>query len=356
MRKKSVYSVSITVRICTLVIFLSIAACKNPEQENILIISTDDIEVVSQGTYKFNGTVVSVGQTGIDEHGFCWSESENPAIDATSIKLGPRISEGSFSSTTSDLLPGKTYYVKAYAIAGSVAVYGGEKSIYTSDITTPTVTDVDNNVYFTIKIGDQTWMASNLKVTHYPDKSKIPLVEDQATWFNFQGDDQAFCWYDNTISNGYTYGGLYTWSAAMHGYDPGITNPGIIQGVCPDGWHLPDDAEWKKLEMFLGMSQATADGKDWRGTDEGGKLKFDGAQYWKAPNTGATNESGFNALPGGWRHGDGVFKNFWISARFWSSTRTGDYAWIRGLDNNSSGIYRNFAGLYEGHSVRCIKD
>jgi uncharacterized protein (TIGR02145 family) len=356
MRKNTANSATLRIQICMVAIFLSIAACKSPETENSLVITTDDIEVVSEGTYKFNGTVVSIGQVEITEHGFCWSESENPVIESTSIKLGNRKSEGSFSSTLTDLSPGKTYYVKAFAIAGSIPVYGEEKSFNTPETTASTVTDIDHNVYFTVKIGDQTWMAANLKVTHYPDGSQIQLVEDRVTWFNFQGDDQAYCWYDNTVSNGFTYGALYTWSAAMHGLDSSNANQGVVQGVCPDGWHLPDDSEWKKLEMFLGMSQAVADGKDWRGTVEGGKIKIGGIQYWKEPNTGATNESGFNALPGGWRHGDGFFKNLWISARFWSSTKTGDYAWIRGLDNNSSGIYRNFAGLYEGHSVRCIKD
>jgi uncharacterized protein (TIGR02145 family) len=353
---KMINSAAVKIQIGIVIILFSLTTCKRFEPENTLVITTDDIEIVSEGIYVFNGTVVSIGEEEITEHGFCWSESGNPVIDGTSIQLGPRISKGSFSSTVSHLSASTTYYVKAYAIANSMPNYGEEKSFTTPETLRPTITDIDGNVYYTVNIGDQTWMADNLKVIHYPERSQIQKVEDRVTWFNFALDDQAYCWYDNITANGFTYGALYTWPAAMHGSEGSNTNPSAVQGVCPDGWHLPSDNEWKQLEMFLGMSQEEADGKDWRGTTEGGKMKHEGTNYWNSPNTGASNESGFNALPGGWRHGDGFFKNFGISTRFWSSSKTGDFAWIRGLDNNSSNVYRNFSGLYEGHSVRCIKD
>ncbi|MCX6255797.1 MAG: fibrobacter succinogenes major paralogous domain-containing protein [Bacteroidia bacterium] len=348
--------VAVKIQIGIVFILFSLTTCKRIEPENTVVITTDDIVILSEGVYIFNGTVVSIGKEEITEHGFCWSESGNPVIDGTSIQLGPRKSKGSFSSTVSGLSASKTYYVKAYVITNSIPDYGEEKSFTTPETLRPSITDIDGNVYYTVNIDDQTWMADNLKVTHYTDGSQIQLVEDRVTWFNFGLDDQAYCWYDNIAANGFTYGALYTWPAAMHGSEASDTNPSAVQGVCPDGWHLPSDSEWKQLEMFLGMSQEEADGNDWRGTDEGGKMKHEGTTYWKSPNTGATNESGFNVLPGGWRHGDGFFRNFGISARFWSSSKTGDYAWIRGLDNNSSIVYRNFSGLYEGHSVRCIKD
>ena len=349
-------SVAAKIQIGIVFVLLLLAACKRSEPDDILVITTDDVVNFSEGVYIFNGTVVSIGQEEITEHGFCWSESKDPVIDETSIRLGPRTSTGFFSSTVTGPSANTTYYVKAYVITNSITSYGTEKSFTTPVSDGRTITDVDHNVYPIVTIGNQTWMADNLKVIHYHDGSQIQLVEDQSTWFDFGLDNQAYCWYDNVNSNGFLFGALYTWPAAMHGSESNDSNPGTVQGVCPDGWHLPSDSEWKQLEMYLGLSQLEADGPEWRGTVEGGKMKQTGTKYWISPNTGATNESGFSASPGGWRHGDGFFKNIGISARFWSSSKTGDYAWIRGLDNNSSGVYRNFAGLYEGHSIRCIKN
>lgn len=218
------------------------------------------------------------------------------------------------------------------------------------------MTDIDGNIYYTVNIGDQTWMADNLKATRYPDGSRIQMVEDRLVWFSFSLYTVAYCWYENYAATGTIYGALYTWPAAMHITAESDIRQGNVQGVCPDGWHLPGDSEWKQLEMYLGMSQSEADGEKWRGTDEGGKMKHEGTQYWTSPNTGANNESGFTAIPGGWRDGAGYFKNLGTAVRFWSSSKRGDYAWVRELDYNTSGIFRDTKGLYEAHSVRCIKD
>ena len=328
--------------------------CERFEPENILVITTDDITSFTEGIYVFNGTVVNIGKDEITQHGFCWSESGNPVIDGPLIQLGSGESKGSFSSTVSNLSASTTYYVKAYAIANSVPEYGNEKSFTTSPLLSDTVTDIEGNIYKTVKIGDQTWMAENLKVTRYPDGTPIPFIEDSAIWFHLSLYDQAYCWYDNMITNGY-YGALYTWSAAMNGTEGSDANPSGIQGVCPDVWHIPSDSEWKQFEMFLGMSQEEADGTDWRGTDEGGRMKHEGTIFWEDPNTGATNESGFSALPGGWRHGGAFFVGLGTNARFWTSSKM-SYAWIRGLDYNSSQVYRDFTGFYRGHSVRCVQD
>lgn len=349
-----IYSNTIKILIGIILLF-SIITCQRVDPENILEITTDNVEYVEEGIYIFHGTIVIQGDDEITQHGFCWSELRNPVIGGAVVQLGSKASKGSFSSTIPDLLASTTYYVKAYAISNSVPKYGNEKSFTSPAPSLPSVTDIDGNIYYTIQIGDQNWMADNLKATKYPDGSQIPLVEDQKTWLNFGVDDQAYSWYDNITANGYTYGALYTWPAAMHGSEGSDTNPSGVQGVCPVGWHLPSDSEWKQLEMFLGMSQNEADGENWRGTTEGGKMKQEGTNNWKSPNTGATNESGFNVLPGGWRHGDGFFMAKGESARFWSSSETG-MAWIRGLDNNSSEVHREFSGYYQGYSVRCVQD
>ena len=337
-------------------IIFTLSACERTEPENILVITTNDIEIFSEGIYIFKGTVVGIGKEEITEHGFCWSESGNPVIDGTSIRLGTRKSTGIFSSTVSDLSANTTYYVKAFAIAGSIPYYGEEKSFTTPETLVPTVTDIDRNIYYTVSIGDQIWMSSNLQATRYSDGSLIPRVEDRLAWFGFSLYTVAYCWWDNYPAIGTYYGALYTWPAAMHIITEDDIKPGTVQGVCPTGWHLPSDDEWKQLEIFLGMSPEEAELEGWRGTDEGGKMKSAGTQYWESPNTGAKNESGFSAIPGGWRDGAGYFKNLGTATRFWSSSKRGDYAWIRQLDYNSSKIFRDTEGLYNAHSVRCVKD
>ena len=200
----------------------------------------------------------------------------------------------------------------------------------------------DGITYFWVKIGDQTWMADNLKATMYADKTPIPHVEDSALWFDFTRESLGYCWYENVLTYGYEYGALYTWAAATRAFDGIATIEEGVQGVCPDGWHLPSDSEWKQLEMYLGMSQEEADAKKWRGTEQGGRLK---------------DKVGFSALPGGYRHGSAAFVGIQKTARFWTSTQNGyDYAWYRGVDQGRTDVYRDFSGVYRGHSVRCVKD
>lgn len=337
------------------ILLIYLIACDRSEPGDDFQVTTGDVAIYSEGIYIFSGTLNSTGNGTITEHGFCYSVSKDPVLDETSIMLGPRNLEGNFSKQVTNLSLNTTYYVKAFATVNSMTRYGEEKTFTTPETLVPTVTDINNNIYHIVKIGDQTWMSENLRVVNYPDNSPIRLVEDQTVWYNFGLTDKAYTWYDNINSN-YFYGALYTWPAAMNGSESSENNTSHIQGVCPDGWHLPDDEEWKQLELYLGMSEETVNDKNWRGTVEGGKMKQQGSGFWLSPNTGATNESGFNALPGGLRSGDGVFRYLGVSTRFWTSTKTGDFAWIRGLDNNSSGIFRNTDGLYAGHSVRCIKD
>ena len=213
-----------------------------------------------------------------------------------------------------------------------------------------TVTDTDGNVYQTVTIGAQVWMAENLKVTHYRNGVAIPNVTDGLTWDVLTTG--ASCEYNNNVSNVATYGRLYNWYAASDS-----------RNIAPAGWHVPSDAEWKQLEMYLGMSQAEADAFGWRGFTEGGKLKEAGTAYWSPSNPGATNESGFSALPGGCRI-TWVDSNFYGQmgqrAYFWSSTdgNSGGYihALIRALEAWDSAIWHVFATKECGFSIRCVRD
>ena len=207
-----------------------------------------------------------------------------------------------------------------------------------------TVTDIDGNVYQTVTIGTQVWMAENLKVTHYRNGDAIPNVTDETTWQSLTTG--AYCEYDNDVNSVATYGRLYNWHAVAD-----------MRNIAPAGWHVASDAEWKQLEMYLGMSQTESDQTGWRGTDEGGKLKEIGTVHWISPNTGATNESGFTALPGGYRSLGGVYYDVGAHAVFWSSTENSSgFAWCRNVGNTYSGVHRFDGGEEDGFSVRCVKD
>ncbi|NIP42879.1 MAG: hypothetical protein GWO10_23035 [candidate division Zixibacteria bacterium] len=195
-----------------------------------------------------------------------------------------------------------------------------------------------------MKIGDQCWMAQNLKVTHYRNLDPIPNVIDNGEWETLTTG--AYCNYDNDEAYVATYGRLYNWYAVNDS-----------RNISPVGWHVPSDAEWKELEMYLGMSQAESDATGLRGTDEGGKLKEAGTIHWYAPNTGATNESGFFALPGGYRASYGDFLHMGYIAPFWSSAESSSsLAWYRSLYNNNSQVSRSSNDKEIGFSIRCVKD
>ncbi|MDH4157576.1 MAG: fibrobacter succinogenes major paralogous domain-containing protein [candidate division Zixibacteria bacterium] len=220
---------------------------------------------------------------------------------------------------------------------------GDDKSV-NPDPQPLTVTDIDCNVYETVTIGTQVWMAENLKVTHYRNGDAIPNVTDNGAWAGLSTG--ACCEYDNNIANSALYGRLYNWYSVAD-----------IRNIAPEGWHVASDAEWKQLEMYLGMDQADVDNVGLRGTDEGGKLKETGTTHWASTNFGATNESGFTALPGGCRDQDSTFGCIGMTATFWSSTENiSSSAWGRDLGYLDSGTYRYSSFKENGFSVRCMKD
>lgn len=319
--------------------------------------SIDHMVYVSEGSYNITGTIASLGVEEISSHGICWSESEKPDMECALLELEPPCSKGEFIATLSGLSASTTYYFRAYARLNAQTEYSDEKAFTTRPAAEDMVMDADGNIYPVVKIGDQTWMASNLKATMYADKTSVPYVEDHVEWFDFTRESLGFCWYENVLTHGYAYGGLYTWAAATRAFDSIYKIEEGVQGVCPDEWHLPSDDEWKQLEMHLGMTQDDVDAIKWRGLDQGGKLKQEGNVYWEAPNTGASDEFGFNALPGGYRHGSAEFEELYQTTRFWTSTTNGyGYAWYRGLNYDTAAVNRDFTGVYSGHAVRCVKD
>ncbi|MCX6224425.1 MAG: hypothetical protein NTV01_06685 [Bacteroidia bacterium] len=178
----------------------------------------------------------------------------------------------------------------------------------------------DSKTYRTVVIGNQEWMAENLNY----------LANGSYT-------------YSGNIENASIYGRLYNWNSA--------------KSACPSGWHLPTDAEWRQFEGFLGMDESTTLLEWYRGLNEGGMLKEQGTLYWRTPNTGATDITGFTARPGGYRSPTGIFGGIYTQAGFWTSTENvNGKAIYRALHNFKSQIGRDWYDQGYGFSVRCVKN
>jgi len=194
------------------------------------------------------------------------------------------------------------------------------------------VVDIDGNAYKVVKIGNQIWMAENLKTTKYNDGTPIPNVTEKSEWINLS--TASYCWYNNDISYKDTYGAIY------NGY--------VIETdkICPEGWHVPSDEEWSVLASYLGGISVAA-----------GKLKEIGTTHWQSPNTGATNETGFSALPSGNRRPDGSFLDLGYRANYHSSTKSKEgSSWEWEVLYDKSSLYRSSVYHVVGFSVRCLKN
>jgi uncharacterized protein (TIGR02145 family) len=223
-----------------------------------------------------------------------------------------------------------------------------------------TLIDYDGNRYYTVELGDQWWMINNLKTTHYADGTEIPLVESNTVWGALGLDEKALCIYNNDQNNEkFTYGALYTWAAVMNGQESSDLNPSGVQGVCPDGWHVPSDSEWKELEIFLGMSESSVDSIGLRGANQGSKLASSAARWLDGYLDGNPDfgTSGFNAQPGGGRRYDGSFGHKGDNANFWTATEYSNIrAWGRHIYSSYSSVHRYMNVKSDGFSVRCVKD
>jgi uncharacterized protein (TIGR02145 family) len=215
---------------------------------------------------------------------------------------------------------------------------GKTTAVFNSSVTYGTLTDQDGNVYKTITIGTQTWMAENLRTTKYRDGSAIPNITDKTAWGNISTG--AYCNYNNTTSADTiaTYGRLYNWYAATES-----------RNIAPAGWHVPNDAEWETLIYYLGGFSVA-----------GGKMKETGTTHWISPNTGATNESGFTALPSGLRLGYiyGTFDIMGAFGIYLSSTFNNiDFQLLCPSVSNWNTITPHYAGgKDDGFAVRLVKD
>ena len=292
-------------------------------------VSTIEATSINQTNATSGGNVLSDGGVVVLARGICWSTTESPTINNFSTEDGSGI--GTFASSLEGLMPNTTYYVRAYATNSNGTAYGNQISLATLQI--HQIADIDGNIYNSLIIGTQTWMIENLKTTKFNDDTVIPNVTNGTDWNILT--TPGYCWYNNEeepFKN--LYGALYNWYTVNS------------SKLCPIGWHTPTNTEWTTLTNYLGGASVA-----------GGKMKEIGETHWQSPNTGATNESGFTALPGGHRGDSGAFGITGSYSLFWSSTESDmNHALLPTVTSTSINVAINNFDKKSGLSVRCLKD
>jgi len=231
------------------------------------------------------------------------------------------------------IMSAQARYIKIKAAAYFLLICFGVLLFFSAgceEIVESGMVDIDGNIYDTVVIGSQVWMTENLRTTRLNDGTKIPLVTSDTAWSNLK--TPGYCWYGNNEAffSLNRFGALYNGYAARSGK------------LCPVGWHVPDDDDWDELSEYVGWDEG------------GGKLKEAGTLNWASPNSDATNETGFTALPGGFRNAYYEdCQRFRYRACFWSSTSSNSFE----LNNNDSNTTsRPSRSTNDGVSVRCIRD
>jgi uncharacterized protein (TIGR02145 family) len=322
------------------------------KEEAVLIpptLSTLEATEITAKSARTGGNITDDGGALIIARGVVWSRSANPTIQQNEGITSQNVGTGTFASNLTNLFPKTTYYVKAYATSSAGTVYGNEIMFETLE----GLTDIDGNVYITVAIGTQVWMAENLKTTKYSNGD--PIGTTQPVSFNITDENTPkYQWpADGNESNVSLFGRLYTWH---------VVNDS--RNVCPTGWHVPTEAEWTTMENYL-----IASGFNYDNTTNGNKIAKSLASDsgWSNSSTeGAVgntdfaekrNSSGFSALPAGIRYSSGNF-DYMGSFGYWRSAGDVDEtsAWSHYLYHDSSISQRIIFGKKAGFSVRCVKD
>lgn len=320
-------------RILFIVFLTGLFYCCKKEKDNFNLpsLTTGEITDFLQSNAVCGGIIESDGGDLVINRGVCWSTEQNPTIADKKTTDGS--GDGSFSSEITGLIPNTKYYVRAYATNSLGTEYGNEISFTTlKPFPEPgsTVTDVDNNTYHSIVIGRQVWLIENLRTAHYNNGQ--PIIQAEGNY------DDGGCWdFNDDPEINETYGKLYNYFA--------VTDS---RGICPVGYRIPTEEDWIILSEYLGGNSVA-----------GGSLKHASLDYWKSPNEGATNESGFSALGAGFREMDGTFQAFGYTCYFWSSTAipTSSQASSFGLGYGDKTCGINSVGSKRaGLSVRCIME
>ena len=299
-------------------------------QGTVPSVETGEVSFVTDSSALVGGNVTSDGGMTVTLKGICAGFSHNPDTSSV-INVSGGSGTGDFQMNLTGLSMDTLYYARAYAVNEKGIAYGNEVSFHTNPVI---AIDYDGNIYHGVKIGNQEWLKENLRVTHYRNGDEIPNISSIIDWKTIL---TGWAYYDNNANNDPAYGKLYTFNTiADH------------RNICPEGWHIPSADEWNVLLEYLG------------GVDSaGGKMKEKGLEHWQDENVGATNESGFTALPGGFRDSDGNFDKLGIIGAWWSS----DQSTINPDNTTYIFIYNSLAlakieeiTMTYGLSVRCIRD
>lgn len=312
-----------------------------------------------QSTQATCGGVCVDGGEPITAYGVCWSTSPNPTIEDSHTTDGTGMAN--FTTVITGLTNGVTYYVRAYAINSLGVGYGEERVFTADDCGDPlNLTDYDGNQYNSIRIGTQCWMKENLRTTHFPDGTEIALNSHPLYSFT-----QSRYYPGNNANNVTIYGYLYTWPAIMHGAASSNANPSGVQGICPNGWHVPSDAEWTQLTDYVSshseyiydddntyIGKALASQSGWTTYSNSNNSCYVGY------NQEENNITGFTAMPAGYHtYYANEYVGFGSETILWSSTEQSDsYALYRSLNRSSCGVYRNYYYKSYSYSVRCLRN
>lgn len=303
---------------------------------------------VEQFSARCGGLIGSDGGETVTARGVCWSTNETPTINDKKTTDGA--GAGDFSSLMLQLDPNTQYFVRAYATNSNGTAYGSTMSFTTAPAQNMgSFTDPrDGNTYRTATIGNQTWMAENLR---YLPNISSPGANSVSSPHYFVYDYSGSSVTEAKATYNYQfYGVIYNWPAAMAGSSSSASNPSGVQGVCPNGWHLPSEDEWDEMITCLGGS-----------SDASKKLKETGTVHWNTSAQSITNESSFTARPGGfYAPSNAYFFDLGDVGEWWTST---EYQWdnteviyyeIRSSVNSSVRTYLTFKNI--GLCVRCVKD
>jgi uncharacterized protein (TIGR02145 family) len=299
-------------------------------------VTTAAVQITRYTSASCGGTVTSEGGSPVTARGVCWDTLPNAKTSGLHTTDGGGM--GTFTSQLTGLKAYVKYYVRAYASNSYGTSYGAEDWFRIVQIVLDTVSDADGNTYHVIEIAGKSWMQENLRTTRYRNGDEIAKVIPDNSWKILTTG--AYCIFEDYAPNILLYGNLYNWHALSDS-----------RGICPDGWHVPDVSEWSALGNSLGGNAVA-----------GGKLKSTGTiegstGLWYAPNTDATNSSGFSGVPGGYRINYGTYYSLGNVGYFWSSSDTASVnAWNYILDANNGELKRNFNLKTNGFSVRCCKD
>jgi uncharacterized protein (TIGR02145 family) len=301
-------------------------------------LTTTAITTITASTASSGGNITSAGGGIITARGVCWSTTTEPTTASSKTSDGTGL--GSFLSSISGLNVGATYYVRAYATNSAGIAYGNEISFTpTSNFNCDPITDIDGNVYKTIKI-NTCWMAENLRTTKYNDGTVIPNVANSTTWKTLT--TPGYCWYNNNEATyKASYGALYNWFAIDVASNGG-------RNICPNGWHVPTDEQIKQLEIELGMSQVEADAEGYkRGVISAVGTQMKAASGLSVPLAGARFEI-YDPNNSGYYFSQSV-------GYLWSSTTySSTSAWYRDLSKEYGSVRRQVLPKIMGLSVRCV--